>query len=199
MKVLSIGIFLSALVTIFVQDKSLTELFEYMLFGFESNSDVQFIQSLEIGGAYAMVEVVFIIMAGISMSMLFEKCGWIQPVIDTIEAKSRTRLSVLVNTGLLSVVLNALTCDQTVGILVPGKYLKTFFNRHQFTDLTLAQIIANTGTAFAPLMPWNVNAIIVLAITGVSALEYAPYTFLNWFSFPIAIVITAYLVNNQKS
>ena len=199
MKVLSIGITLSALVTIVVQDKSWIELFNYMLFGYESNSEIQFIQSLEIGGAYAMIEVVFIIMAGISMSTLFEKCGWIQPVIDFIEAKSKTQLSTLANTGLLSVILNALTCDQTVGILVPGKYLKSFFNRHQLSDLSLAQIIANTGTAIAPLMPWNVNAIIVLAITGVSAVEYAPYTFLNWFSFPIAIVLTAFFVKNHKS
>ena len=199
MKVLSIGITLSALVTLFVQDRSWVELLNYMLFGYESNSEIIFIQSLEIGGAYAMIEVVFIIMAGISMSTLFEKCGWIQPVIDYIEAKSKTQLSTLANTGILSVILNALTCDQTVGILVPGKYLKGFFNKHQLSDLTLAQIIANTGTAIAPLMPWNVNAIIVLAITGVSAMEYAPYTFLNWFSFPIAIVLTAYFVKNQKS
>jgi len=198
-KVLGIGITLSALVTIFVQSQSIPNLISFMIFGYESTSDASFIKSLEIGGAYAMIEVVFIIMAGISMSTLFEKCGWIKPIITLLESKSHTPMRALFNTGILSVILDALTCDQTVGILVPGKYLKTFFSKHQFSDLTLAQIIANTGTALAPLMPWNVNAIIVLAITGVSAIEYAPFTFLNWFSFPIAILMTAFLRGNQKT
>lgn len=199
MKVLGIGITMSALITLIVQGQHPLDVLSFMGFGFSGASSEPFIKSLEIGGAYAMLEVVFIIMAGISMSTLYEKCGWIAPIISLVEEKSRNRVSALVNTGVLSTVLDALTCDQTVGILVPGKYLKSFFNKHGFTPLNLAQIIANTGTAMAPLMPWNVNAIIVLAITGVSALEYAPYTFLNWFSFPIAIAMTHLVIKRQKS
>lgn len=199
MKVLGIGISFSALITLFVQGQNPLEVLRFMGFGFESQSSVPFIKSLEIGGAYAMLEVVLIIMAGISMSALYEKCGWIEPIIKIVEEKSRNRVSALINTGVLSTVLNALTCDQTVGILVPGKYLKEFFEKHGYNRLNLAQIIANTGTALAPLMPWNVNAIIVLAITGVSATQYGPYTFLNWFSFPIAIAMTHLVFNRQKS
>jgi NhaC family Na+:H+ antiporter len=199
MKVLGIGITMSALITLLIQGQTPIDVIKFMGFGYASGSSEPFIKSLEIGGAYAMLEVVFIIMAGISMSTLYEKCGWIAPIISLVEDKSRNRVSALINTGVLSTVLDALTCDQTVGILVPGKYLKAFFNKHGFEPLNLAQIIANTGTAMAPLMPWNVNAIIVLAITGVSALEYAPYTFLNWFSFPIAIAMTHLVISRQKS
>lgn len=197
-KVLSIGITLSAFITIFIQGQNPIDVLKFMGFGFESASSVPFIKSLEIGGAYAMIEVVFIIMAGISMSTIFEKCGWIAPIISLVEEKSRNRISVLFNTGMLSTVLNALTCDQTVGILVPGKYLKTFFKKHGFESVNLAQMIANTGTSMAPLMPWNVNAIIVLAVTGVSALDYAPYAFLNWFSFPIAVAMTHLVFKRQQ-
>ena len=199
MKVLGIGISMAALITVFIQGQSLLDVLSFMGFGYANTSAEPFIKSLEIGGAYAMLEVVFIIMAGISMSTLYEKCGWIAPIITLVEEKSRNRVSALFNTGVLSTILDALTCDQTVGILVPGKYLKVFFEKHGYTPLNLAQIIANTGTAMAPLMPWNVNAIIVLAITGVSAVEYAPYTFLNWFSFPIAIAMTHFLFKSQKS
>ena len=103
------------------------------------------------------------------------------------------------NTGLLSTGLNALTCDQTVGILIPGRYLKPLFKKYNMDEITLAQVIANTGTALAPLMPWNVNAIIVFAITGVGALEYAPYTFLNLYSFPIAVFLTGWAYRHIKS
>lgn len=129
------------------------------------------------------------------MSTLFEKCGFIQPIIDLVERNSHTVRRATLNTGILSTLLNALTCDQTVGILVPGKYLKTMFHKHKLDDIELAQVIANTGTNLAPLMPWNVNAIIVLAITGVSALEYAPFTFLNLLTLPFVI----WMVNRVDS
>lgn len=191
--VLGGGILAAAIVTVVLQDRTFSEIVRFSLTGFETESTAAFIQSLEIGGAIPMVEVVLIIMAGISMSTLYEKCGWIQPVIDQVASISNQPVKVLLNTGLLSTGLNALTCDQTVGILVPGKYLKHLFSKYGFDDLTLAQIIANTGTSLAPLMPWNVNAIIILTVTGVGALEYAPYAFLNWFSFPVAIIMSAYV------
>ena len=193
MHVLSLGIGMSSLVTLLVQKDGLVSLVKYMMFGFSSGSDSSFLRSLEIGGAMAMIEVVIIIMAGISMSTLFEKCGFIQPIIDLVERNSHTVRRATLNTGILSTLLNALTCDQTVGILVPGKYLKTMFHKHKLDDIELAQVIANTGTNLAPLMPWNVNAIIVLAITGVSALEYAPFTFLNLLTLPFVI----WMVNRE--
>jgi len=39
----------------------------------------------------------------------------------------------------------------------------------------LARTISDTGTIIAPLMFWNVNAIIIYGITGISAISYAPY------------------------
>lgn len=198
-KVLGMGIVLSALVTIFVQGNEPMDVIRYMISGYFSISDASFIESLEIGGAIAMLEVVIIIMAGISMSTLYEKCGWIQPIVDFLEKNSSGRVSAVVNTGILSTALNALTCDQTVGILVPGKYLKSFFNRFGYDRVTLSQVIANTGTAMAPLMPWNVNALIVLAITGVNAIDYAAFSFLNWFSFPVAVLMTTIFMGERKS
>lgn len=197
--VLSMGILLSAVVTFFIQKDSVVDIVKFMMTGYFSGSASTFLKSLEIGGVFAMVEVVFIIMAGISMSTLYEKCGWIQPIVSFVEKSTSNRVSAVINTGLLSTALNALTCDQTVGILVPGKYFKSFFNRYHMDRVTLAQVIANSGTAMAPLMPWNVNALIVLAITGVSAVDYASYAFLNWFSFPVAILMTIYSTKTRNS
>jgi len=187
------GILVSAAVTVFYQAQTLSKVISFMLFGFNGDVTNPLIESLEIGGAVGMIEVVFIIMAGISMSTLFEKCGWIQPIIEKVQQISKSKTQTVANTGLLSTVLNALTCDQTVGILVPGKYFKSLFKSKGLDDGDLAQVIANSGTALAPLMPWNVNAIIILTITGVSAITYAPFTVFNWITFPVAILLTGWM------
>ena len=197
--VLGIGIALSAGVTLLIQNQSIGSILNFMIWGFKTTNPSAFIQSLEIGGAYAMVEVIFIIMAGLSLSTLYDKCGWISPFINFMTLHSKSALQTVLNTGLLSTGLNALTCDQTGGILIPGRYLKPLFKKYNMDENTLAQVIANTGTALAPLMPWNVNAIIVFAITGVSALEYAPFTFLNLYSFPLAVILTGWVYRHIKS
>lgn len=186
-KVLATGIGIGFLIGLFLQDMSLRNGIDYLLFGFSKTSDAPLIQSLYIGGMVPMLEVVVVIIGGISMIRVFEVCNWIQPIINLVEKKSVSRHQLIASTGILSTVLNALTCDQTVGILLPGKYLKSTYLEAKLKPQDLYESIANSGTAVAPMMPWNVNSIIIYAITGVSAFAYAPFAILNWVCFPLSI------------
>lgn len=185
--VLLLGIGLGGMIGVLSQGYSVLELIQFALYGFETVSKSSFIQSLQIGGALSMLEVVLIIMGGVSISRIYEACGWIEPVVDFVQRGTRTQTALYGKTGGLSVALNALTCDQTVGILIPGKYLKHTYASENLANEDLAMVISNSGTALAPLMPWNVNALIILAITGVGAGAYAPYAFLCWISFPMVL------------
>jgi len=42
----------------------------------------------------------------------------------------------------------------------------------------LARTIGDTGVIVAPIIPWNVNAVLTTVTTGVSALQYGPYAIL---------------------
>lgn len=192
-RILGTGIFLGFMMAIFFQNMSIKEGIGYLLNGFKTSSDIELLKTLEIGGAIPMLEVVFIIAGGIALSIIFEICHFIQPLADFLIQKSNTPRKAVLYTGALSIFLNALTCDQTVGILLPGKYLQKSFTQTGQNNSDLYQTIANSGTCIAPLMPWNVNAIIILSITGVSAISFAPYALLNWLSFPLAL-----LMINQK-
>ena len=188
--VLLFGIVTGFIAAMGLQGMSLGEGLSSLLFGFRSPINHDFIQRLEIGGALQMIEVVLVVMGGIALSKIYEGCGWITPVIEGIKRRSRDQRGLIWNTGILSIILNALTCDQTVGILIPGKHLVEPFERLGMNREDLGVIIANTGTAFAPLMPWNVNAIIIYTITGVSALSYGKFAFLNWLAFPMVLLVS---------
>lgn len=189
MKVLTVGVLMGVGIAVFIQGEALLSVLLQALSGFKTNAQSTFIQSLQIGGALGMAEVVFIIMGGVSMSKIYDECGWISPIAELVQKEGQTRSRLYFKTGLLSTALNALTCDQTVGIIIPGKYLKEAYREAGAEELDLAQTIANSGTSLAPLMPWNVNAMIILAITGVGAVSYAPYAILCWSTFPMLVVI----------
>jgi len=186
--VLLFGISLGFVAAMGLQNITLVQGVNYLLFGFQSPVNNAFVRTLEIGGALQMMEVVLVVMGGIAISKIYEGCGWIAPIINRVKSGSRREL--ILKTGLLSVGLNALTCDQTVGILIPGKHLGEVYNQHGMTKEELGVVIANSGTALAPLMPWNVNAIIIYTITGVSAISYGKFAFLNWLAFPMVLFLT---------
>ncbi len=186
--VLLFGICMGFVAALGLQGTTLVQGVHYLLFGFQSPMDSAFVRTLESGGALQMLEVVLVVMGGIAISKIYEGCGWIAPIIDRVKRGRQGKL--LLNTGLLSVVLNALTCDQTVGILIPGKHLGEAYEKQGMTKEDLGIIIANSGTALAPLMPWNVNAIIIYTITGVSAISYGKFALLNWLAFPMVLWVT---------
>lgn len=195
---LGFGVTSSILIAIFVQHVPVVALMGFMFNGFHTNSQVDLIRSLQIGGGRSMIEVIFIIMGGISMSTIFEKCGWLKPLINFVTQNSKTKTALYLKTSLMSIGLDALTCDQTVGILIPGRNLKEAFVEHNLDAGDLAALIANSGTALAPLMPWNVNAIIILAITGVPAVEFAPFMIFNFMTIVWILMHTFLRENTEK-
>lgn len=189
---LGFGVISSIIIAITLQHLSIPNLLDFMFSGYKTISSESLIQSLQIGGAKGMIEVVFIVIGGISMSTIFERCGWIDPLVGFVVNHSKSRTELFLRTSILSVGLDALTCDQTVGIIIPGRNLKEVFQKYELNDADLAALIANSGTAIAPLMPWNVNAIIILAITSVPATSFAPFMLLNTITI-ISVLGISYL------
>ncbi|NLN49390.1 MAG: hypothetical protein GX154_09980 [Clostridiales bacterium] len=84
-----------------------------------------------------------------------------------------------------------ITCDQTAAILIPAKFAKERFDHTGLGREVLARTISDTGTILAPILPWNVNALIIYGITGISALSYGPYAVLCFISPIITFLIGA--------
>lgn len=172
------------------QDTALNGL-KYLLLGYTRQMNDPWLSTLNIGGVFSMVEVVIVIAGGIALLSLLESGGFIEKLKNRWFSPRDTAFKLFAKAGLLSTTLDALTCDQTVGILLPSKHLKTSFESRGMKRENLYACIASSGTSLAPLMPWNVNAVIIFAITGVSATQFAPFAFLNWLHFPIALILMA--------
>ena len=105
--------------------------------------------------------------------------------------KTKNKVSLIMRTAAFSSLLTIVTCDQTAGIILLGRLLKKRFEDLGVNKVKLARTIADTGTTIAPLIPWNVNSIIILAITGISSLQYAPYAVLCYIA-PLMAVLSGY-------
>lgn len=192
---LSIMIVLNSLAVVFIQGDSLKELFGYLFFGYDNPATTLF----HGGGILPMIEVVLIVMAAIYVTGMITVLGLLEPLLKATVEDSDTPIKLVFKTSILSIFLTAITCDQTVGIIMPGDYLKSHYKKMNLPDTLLPRTISDSGIITAPLQFWNVNALIIFGLTGVSALQYAPYAIFCYLMPLMTWAVTAYTYRNHKS
>jgi len=186
---MSAGVVLTAIVSIAVQKISPLVLVKSILWGYKSQTGMAELDALVSGGGVIpMLEVVFIIMGSVALSGLFEKGNLLKPLIDNLFKVDDNRFQLIAKTGLLSSLLTSATCDQTAGIIIPVRVTMEKFDSRNIDRSILARTVADTGTVIAPLMPWNVNAVIINSIIGISALQYAPFAVLCFIN-PLMMIL----------
>jgi NhaC family Na+:H+ antiporter len=187
-----------AIITVAVQHMSAAEVIDSIIFGYHgATSSPQLNQLLVSGGVVSMVEVVFIVMGAIALSSLLEGTGLIDRVMSKAINAVDSKGSLIINTGLMSSILTVVTCDQTMGIVLPCRLLRDKYDELELDRAVLARTISDTGTIIAPLMPWNVNALIIAVIVGAS-IPYQPYAVLCYIAPIITFIVGIYYKYKRK-
>jgi NhaC family Na+:H+ antiporter len=193
---LTFGVILGSILTIFVQGYSFYETLIIIFKGFhiEGNSDLSLI--LNSGGIYAMIEVVLIIMGALGLVGILSGVGLIEDISKKIVGGIKNRKSLILRTTMISSIFTIITCDQTVGVVVPAKLFSEKYKEFKFKNETLARVISDSGVVIAPLMPWNVNVIVFSTVLGITGMRFAMYSVLCYL-FPIVSIAYALLIKNK--
>lgn len=196
---ISIGLFIGTILSILFQHMTLFEVMKGILFGYHGNTSSQQLNDMLIsGGMFSMIEVILVVIGGVVLVKLFEKCGILMPLMEKLMAGVKLKTSLIIRTGLISSFMTAITCDQTVGIILPGRILQDKYKELNLDNTVLARTISDTGIIIAPLMAWNVNSFIIKSTTGISANQYAPYAVLCYLCPIITIVVAFVLYRKHK-
>ena len=189
-KALSVGLLCAVAASILLQKLSFIQTIILIFTGYKGHtSSAQLNIMLISSGITSMVGVVLVIMGALVLYNLFYGTGVINPVINNMVSKISTRADLILKTGLISSSLTIITCDQTVGVILPGELLRGKYKELGFESSILARTISDTGGIIAPIIPWNVNSIFILAITNISAMQYAPYALLCYISPIVTIAV----------
>ncbi len=81
---------------------------------------------------------------------------------------------VTVFSSILSAILG---CNQFLAVFLPARMLIPHYDRIKVKRKELARALGDSGLVFSPLIPWNVNALMMTAVLGVDTFYYAPYAF----------------------
>lgn len=192
-----VGLTGGSIFSIVLQKMSVWETAHSIVFGYNSKVTSAILDKILVsGGIISMIEVLLIVIGAIILSGILEEGGIIKPIINRVVSEVKTKKGLVLKTGLVSGILTIVTCDQTVGIIIPGRAFGAKYDEFGVDKSILARTISDTGTIIAPLMPWNVNALIIGTITTATALSYAPYAVLCYIS-PIITIIVSSLIERD--
>ena len=195
----SIGLAIGTILAMLFQHLSIVKILEALLFGYHGNTNsAELNKMLVSGGMISMIEVIFVVLGGVILVKLFEKSNILLPIMEKLMMNVKSKTSLILKTGFISGLMTVVTCDQTVGIILPGRILQDKYKEFNLDNTVLARTISDTGTIIAPLMAWNVNSFIISPIVGISANQYAPYAVLCYICPLVTIAVTFILYGYKK-
>ncbi|MCT8976546.1 sodium:proton antiporter [Clostridium sp. CX1] len=196
-RAISLVLISGVVIAVTTQKISLANIFWSILAGYKGNTELEELNSILLcGGITSIVEILLIIIGAITLSSLFRGTGLIAPLVDRIIARVKSKWEIVFKTSVISSTLT-LICDQSVGVILPGELLKNKYRELGIDNATLARTISDTGIIIAPLIPWNVNSLFILMLTGVSATTYAPYAVLCY-ALPLITVLSGCIEGLRK-
>ncbi len=194
---MSLCIAVGSLFAVAIQGFSPAQMGHYLLYGFRLDEQAGVLTSLlKGGGVLPMMEVLLIVACAVAFSGMIEKTGALEPFMAFVIKPTDGIGLTEVKTGLLSILFLSIACDQSLAIILPAKSLSERYRKLGLDQVELSRVIFDTGVMLAPLEFWNVNTIIIKAMTGLGAGAYGMYAVLIW-SFPLVAFAYAWICNKR--
>lgn len=187
----------SALMALFIFGLSPVDLLRTVLFGFHpTNQDIAVIVSGS--GLISMLKVLLVISLSASINGLLTETGLLDNMFEKFKSRIMSFSTLYFRSSVLSLLITLLTCNQSMTSLITGKQFSPTYDKHGVERNQLALSIADFGVITVPVIPWNINAIVVTTVTGFDSFRYIPYAYLC-FLLPLVSLIYSIFQNRKYS
>jgi len=189
---LLINLILSSLIALFVSGMNIKNVINVLYAGAKGQTEIELLnQLLTRGGLASMLDLIALIILAVVLGGLLEKLGILNTILNKIIQAIDNRSQLISVTMASSFITAALSCNQLLGVFLPGKMLAGKYDELDVPRSILGRSLGDSGLILSPLIPWNINALMMMGILGVHTLQYFKYTF-----FPVLVPITGLILAN---
>ena len=161
--------------------------------GFQLNSGSADLDNLFAGGGTAsMLTTIWLILVAASFGAVADYTGMLTQVITPVINWTRGPATLILTTMLTSIGLNSVAADPYVSIVLSARMFRKEYVKERLKPVTLSTSIADSGTIFSAIVPWNVNGAFFAGALGIATMAYAPYAFLIYLT-PLVTVVVGFL------
>ena len=161
--------------------------------GFQLNSGIADLDNLFAGGGTAsMLTTIWLILVAASFGAVADYTGMLTQVITPVINWTKGPATLILATMLTSMGLNTVAADPYVSIVLVARMFRKEYIEERLKPVALSTSIADSGTIFSAIVPWNVNGAFFAGAMGLATIAYAPYAFLIYLT-PLVTVVIGFL------
>ena len=151
-------------------------------------------------GMAGMMNTVWLIICAMIFGGTMMASGMLKSVMSVFVRFMKRALSMVASTVASGLFLNVATADQYISIILTGNMFKDVYKENGYESRLLGRTIEDAVTVTSPLIPWNTCGMTQSMILGVSTFTYLPYSFFNWISpiMSILVAATGYKIFKRK-
>jgi NhaC family Na+:H+ antiporter len=189
---LIINLIISSVIAIFISNLSVGTVLDSVYSGAVGNTKIELLNDLLTrGGLSSMLDLVSLIILAVVLGGLLEKLGILNTILNKIIKAIKNRSQLITVTMVSSFITAILSCNQLLAVFLPGKMLGRKYDELNVPRSILGRSLGDSGLILSPLIPWNINALMMMGILGVHTLEYFKFSF-----FPVLVPITGLILAN---
>lgn len=139
------------------------------------------------GGMQSMMSTMLIALCAFGFAGIAGRAGVLEVLLEALTKIARTTGRLIAATVGASLLVAGITGNSYLAILVPGELFRDAFRRRGLAAKNLSRTTEDSGTVIVPLIPWSISAVFITETLGVAPTSYAPYAFMCYLGFAVAI------------
>jgi len=189
-----ISVITAVVISIFIQNYSIGQCINYMIFGYNMPIDSSLNSIIKGGGIISMLKTALVVFISSAFSGIFEGTGMLNKVQEQLD-KAENRYQIFRNVVVTSICTSAFGCSQSLAAIMTHMLNKKSYSKNRVSKEQSAVDLENTAIVISPLIPWNV-ALLVPMINLRTDFKCIPFL-VYLYSIPIYNLI-CYKIKDSK-
>lgn len=170
-KSISLSIISAMIISLVVQKTNLYNLFKFIIFGYETTSSLSSI--IKGGGIISMLKTCYIIVISCCLTGFFNGLNIFSTFQKYLEKFDLNRSKLFLITLVLSLIVAAIGCSQTISFILSLEILKDTYKDYDNEDIAME--FSNSAIVTSAIVPWCIAALVPTGVLGISNFKFIPY------------------------
>lgn len=150
------------------------------------------------GGIAGVMNTIWLIICAMVFGGVMTAGGFLNVIMQRIVSMAKRTWSVVASTAMSGIILNAVTCDQYLAVILSGSLFKQKYESMGLKPRLLSRSIEDGTTVTSVLVPWSTCGMTQATVLGVATMTYLPYCFFNYLS-PIVTVLMSLRIKGETT
>lgn len=187
----SVGVAVVLAVT--VQGRDIVTILNALNTGYISNTGLEQVDTLLTrGGVQSMMWTLSLALIALALGGLLDRVGFVRVLVRGLLARIKRSATLMTTTIAAGVVANMSMGEAYLSIIFGGQIFKDSYEADGLEPHLLSRCLEEGATLSTSLIPWTTSGAFCMGALGLSALEYAPWTFFNYLN-PLLSITLAYM------